>query len=393
MNPVVDWLRRYRRLLGAAFLLTIAGLFMWRVRAVLTPFVLAGVLAYLLNPLLKLLLKRGFSRVAALIFIYLVVFLSVAVAVGFLIPRVIIELGRLAEFLPGLFAQLQQMVLDFQEQYTQVQMPQAVRQAIDDAVLSIQSQALGLIGRTAQSILGVFSAFFGLIIAPILSFYLLKDVHGLRLGVQRLIPAADRESTFKLLGDVDKVLSGFVRGQLTVALLVGSLVAVALTFLQIRFAVILGIFAGITNIIPYFGPILGAIPILAVAATMSYMDVLRALIAVVVIQQLESQVISPRVIGRSVGLHPLAVVFALLVGLELYGILGMIIAVPIAGIIRVLVDVWVDGRASGEAAAHVAQAAHAAQGGEESDNDDRPEPEEPEGKAKTPQPPPGPQPS
>lgn len=366
---------------------------MWRVRAVLTPFVLAGVLAYLLNPLLKLLLKRGFSRVAALIFIYLVVFLSVAVAVGFLIPRVIIELGRLAEFLPGLFAQLQQMVLDFQEQYTQVQMPQAVRQAIDDAVLSIQSQALGLIGRTAQSILGVFSAFFGLIIAPILSFYLLKDVHGLRLGVQRLIPAADRESTFKLLGDVDKVLSGFVRGQLTVALLVGSLVAVALTFLQIRFAVILGIFAGITNIIPYFGPILGAIPILAVAATMSYMDVLRALIAVVVIQQLESQVISPRVIGRSVGLHPLAVVFALLVGLELYGILGMIIAVPIAGIIRVLVDVWVDGRASGEAAAHVAQAAHAAQGGEESDNDDRPEPEEPEGKAKTPQPPPGPQPS
>jgi len=393
VNPVVDWLRRYRRLLGAAFLLTIAGLFMWRVRAVLTPFVLAGVLAYLLNPLLKLLLKRGFSRVAALIFIYLVVFLSVAVAVGFLIPRVIIELGRLAEFLPGLFAQLQQMVLDFQEQYTQVQMPQAVRQAIDDAVLSIQSQALGLIGRTAQSILGVFSAFFGLIIAPILSFYLLKDVHGLRLGVQRLIPAADRESTFKLLGDVDKVLSGFVRGQLTVALLVGSLVAVALTFLQIRFAVILGIFAGITNIIPYFGPILGAIPILAVAATMSYMDVLRALIAVVVIQQLESQVISPRVIGRSVGLHPLAVVFALLVGLELYGILGMIIAVPIAGIIRVLVDVWVDGRASGEAAAHVAQAAHAAQGGEESDNDDRPEPEEPEGKAKTPQPPPGPQPS
>jgi predicted PurR-regulated permease PerM len=341
MNPIVEWLRRYRRLLGAAFLLALLAAGLWRVRAILSPFVLAGVLAYVLNPLLKLLIRKGFRRVAALGLIYLVVFLALAVAIGGLIPVVINELTRLAEFLPGYFAEVQRWALGLQERYSQVQLPPAVRQAIDDAVLSIQSQAIGMIARLAQSILGVFSAAFGLVLAPLLSFYLLKDLHGLRAGLRRVIPAQDRDASFRLLSDVDKVLSGFVRGQLTVALIVGSLVAVALTLLGIRFAVILGIFAGVTNIIPYFGPILGAIPILAVASASSTLDLLKAFVAVAVVQQLESQLISPRVIGRNVGLHPLAVVFALLAGFELYGILGMLLAVPIAGVIRVLVDYWV----------------------------------------------------
>ncbi len=348
MGLVAEWFNKYRRLLGAAVLLALAALAVWRIRAVLLPFVLAVVLSYLFNPLVNLLVKKGFARAPALLFIYLMFILSVAVAVGLVIPAVVFELNRLAEFVPEYFAQLQAMAYDFQARYSEVQLPQAVRQAIDDAVLTVQGKLLSLVSSAAQGVLGVFSAMFSLILAPVLSFYLLKDLDGMRAGFGRFLPARDRKGTLNLLSEIDHVVAGFVRGQLIVAAIVGTLVTVALFVLNIRFAVILGIVAGIAEVIPYFGPFIGAIPALAVAASTSTVDAIKVLIALVAVQQLESQFISPRVIGKHVGLHPLAVIFALLVGFELFGVVGMIVAVPTAGIIRVLLDHWVADRSAKE---------------------------------------------
>lgn len=341
MNLIGEWAKRYRRLLGAAFLLALLAVILWQVRAVLPPFVLAGILSYVISPVLNLLMRKGFSRGAALGLIYLVVFLAVVVAVGGLVPVIITELSRLTEFLPGFFLQVQDWAIGLQQRYSQVQLPPPVRQAVDDMILSVQSQALGIIGRAAQGILGIFGAAFGLVLAPLLSFYLLRDIHRLRAGFGRLIPRSERRTSLQLLSDIDRVLSGFVRGQLTVALIVGALTALALALLGIRFSVILGIFAGLTNLIPYFGAPIAAVPILAVASASSSLHLLWAAIAMVLIQQLESQVISPRIIGRSVGLHPLAVVFALLVGFQWHGVVGVLVAVPVAGVIRVLADYWV----------------------------------------------------
>ncbi|NLE57672.1 MAG: AI-2E family transporter, partial [Planctomycetes bacterium] len=287
MGTVADWFNRHRRLLGAAVLLALVSLAVWRIRGVLLPFVLAIVLSYLFNPLVKLLVKKGFSRTAALVFIYVVFFLTVAVGVGLVIPTVVFELNRLAEFVPQYFAQVQEMAYEFQARYSEVQLPQAVRQAIDDAVLTVQGKLLGLVSSAAQSILGVFSAFFSLIVAPVLSFYLLRDVDGLRAGLGRFIPSRDRRGTLKLLSEIDGVVAGFVRGQLIVASIVGSLVTLALFLLNIRFAVILGIVAGVAEVIPYFGPFIGAIPALAVAASTSTLTAIKVLVALTAIQQLE----------------------------------------------------------------------------------------------------------
>lgn len=348
MGLVAEWLNKYRRLLGAAVLLALASLMLWRIRGVLLPFLLAIVLSYLFNPLVKVLVKKGFSRTAALIFIYVMFVLILAVGVGLVIPTVVFELNRLAEFVPQYFAEVQEMAYEFQARYSEVQLPQAVRQAIDDAVLTVQGKLLGLVSSAAQSVLGIFSALFSVVLAPILSFYLLKDVDGMRVGLGRFIPAQERKGTLRLLSEIDQVVAGFVRGQLIVAAIVGTLVTLALLLLKIRFAMILGIVAGITEIIPYFGPFIGAIPALAVAASTSTADAVKVLIALVAVQQLEAQLISPRIIGKHVGLHPLAVIFALLAGFELFGVVGMIVAVPIAGIIRVLVDHWVADRSAKE---------------------------------------------
>jgi predicted PurR-regulated permease PerM len=260
--------------------------------------------------------------------------------VGLLVPVVISELNRLTEFLPGYFAQLQAMSAAFQERYSQFQLPAAVRQSLDEAILAVQGQLLGLIGSVAQGVLGVFTALFSLLLAPILSFYLLKDLDKLRAGMRRILPKRERLGALDLLAEIDAAISGFIRGQLIVAALVGLMVIVALALLKVRFAVILGIFAGITDVIPYFGPLIGAIPAVAVAAVTSPIDSLKVLAAILTIQQIESQVLSPRIIGSHVGLHPLAVVFALLTGFELFGLVGMIAAVPIAAVVRVLISRW-----------------------------------------------------
>jgi len=326
----------HRRLLGAAFLLAAGAVVLWRLRGALTPFILAGVLSYLLNPLVDTLSKRGFSRLAALWFIYAIVLLTGVVVIGLLVPAVVVELGRLADFLPGFFRDLQQMAFDFQSRYSQVQLPQPVRQAIDDAILTVQTQLLRVISLAAQRVLGVFSALLSLLLAPILSFYILKDLDYFRARARTLIPRPERRETWDILSEVDKVVSGFVRGQLIVAAAVGVLVALGLSLLGIRFSVILGTVAGIAEIIPYFGPVIGALPALAVAASMSAVDAVKVLLMVGGVQWVEGNLLAPRIIGRRVGLHPVVVVFALLVGFELSGILGMIAAVPVAGILRVL---------------------------------------------------------
>lgn len=349
MGVVAEWFSRNRRLLGAAFLLSLLVLGIWRVRAVLAPFVLAGVLAYLLNPLVNMLVGRGFSRLTALVFIYLIVILAGVVLVGLIVPTIVIELNRLAEFLPAYFDDLQVLWMRYQEEYSRVQLPGAVRQAIDDLILTVQSALLDVVAAVGQGVLGIFGALFSLVLAPVLSFYLLKDLDRLRGGLRRYIPGPQRPGLLGVLSEIDAVLAGFVRGQLIVVTIVGFLVTGALLLLDVRFAVILGIFAGLTEIVPYFGPAIGALPALAVAAAVSPWLAFKVLVAFVLIQQVEAQVLSPRIMSKNVGLHPLMVIFALLAGFELYGIWGMVAAVPVAGVGRVAL-----GRLMGQSPARAA---------------------------------------
>jgi predicted PurR-regulated permease PerM len=343
MGFLPEFWRRHRRLVGAAVSLLAAGAFLVRVRGILPPFVLAAVLAYILNPLVNHLVRHGFSRLGALVFVYAVVIMAGGVALGLLVPAMLVELGRLADFVPGYFASLQELAGNLQARYSRVQLPQPIRQAIDEAIGSAQRILLRFVAAAAQAVLGLFSALFSLALAPVLSFYLLKDLDRFRSGVRRLIPPTDRAGVWGLLSELSGVVSGFIRGQLTVAALVGLLVTGALALLGIRFAVLLGLVAGVAEIIPYFGPVIGAIPALAVAAAGSPLDLVKVAVAFIAIQQVESVIIAPRIIGDRVGLHPLGVIFALLAGFELYGVAGMIGAVPAAGMLRVLLLRWLAG--------------------------------------------------
>ena len=165
---------------------------------------------------------------------------------------------------------------------------------------------------------------------------MLRDHEEMRERLFLYIPLEYRTPIKNVLREVNRALNGFFRGQLLISGAVGLLIYIGLSILKVRYALFIGFIAGLFDIIPYFGPIIGFIPAAAFAFLRSPISVLWVLAIFVLANQLESSIIAPKIIGDRVGLHPLAVIFAVLVGGELLGITGMLVAVPAASIVRVL---------------------------------------------------------
>ena len=176
-----------------------------------------------------------------------------------------------------------------------------------------------------------------LVFAPILAYYFIRDWEKIRDGFLSLFPPRNRSQLVNLGLDIDQVLSGFVQGHLTVCLIVGALTGLAAALLGIKYAIIIGIINGIAELFPYLGPILGAIPSVALALTEGSRPAIYLGLAILLIQQVEANLLSPRIVGTRVGLHPLLVIFVLLSGGELFGIWGILLAVPVVAVLKVLV--------------------------------------------------------
>lgn len=320
-------------LLAAAVL---AFAFLLRVRAVLTPFVLATILAYLLAPAVRFLGRRRLSRFLAIIVLYLVLLAIIGSFFFYLIPSLVAELEKLAQNLPGYTAQVQGLVQYFQQRYRHAALPDPVRQVIDESVAGIGNTLLDFVRRTVQDILGFAPQLINVILAPVLAFYLLLDWDAIGRQLMAALPARRRPAILAALADMDRMLGGYVRSEIIVAAIVGGLSGLAMALLGLRFALVFGVISGIGELIPYFGPVLAAIPPIAFALLRSPGLAIKVGVAYVVIQQLEGNVIGPKIVGDHVGLHPLVIIFALLAGGTVAGIPGMLLAVPIAGVIKIL---------------------------------------------------------
>jgi predicted PurR-regulated permease PerM len=175
------------------------------------------------------------------------------------------------------------------------------------------------------------------VISPILAFYLLHDWFKIKEELLTLLPTKYRRETIAIFKDVDKVLSGVIRGQLTVALIVGVLVTIGLYFLHVKYFLLIAILASMLDVIPYFGAFIGATPAVTLALLHSPLLAFKVAILFFAIHQLEGTVIHPRILGENVGLHPLSVIFFVFVGGELGGFIGMLLGVPLAAIGKVFI--------------------------------------------------------
>ncbi len=325
----------YRRILHyfawlmALFLLCFL---VFKIRGILAPFIFAIILAYIFNPALGFLQKHGFSRMGALIALYFALAGLIFISATEVVPLIISELDTFSESLPLYTGRMQDALNVLHKEYSRVGIPQSLRQALDDAIGRGEAGLLDVTGRIVDGCIGTVSYLIGLILAPVIAFYILKDLTSLKKAVVNGIPHRYRGDVLALLQAIDETVGGFILGHVLVSILVGVLCAVGLYLLQIDFALLLGLVAGITNFIPYFGPVIGAVPALFIAMLKSPRHSFYVLIMYTIIQQVESGILVPAIIGDKVGLHPLAVIFILLAGGELFGLLGLLLSVPTVAI-------------------------------------------------------------
>ncbi|AZR73627.1 hypothetical protein BBF96_09650 [Anoxybacter fermentans] len=327
---------KYQKLLILILLLLAGFYFLYLVRGILFPFFMAGVIAYLVNPMIEKLLGRGFNRVGAIILLFSML-LTISLIFGvFGLPLIVEELNSLSQTLPTYVNSLQTRLDQLCKDLQRVKMPAILKQVADQTLQKVEQAGLDFLNRLTDLIFNFLSHLMSLVMAPIIAFYILKDLEILTESVKSWVPRKYQREVFKLWNDINKVLSGFMRGQFLVAIFIAILTTIGLIILKVNFAIVLGAIAGAFNVIPYLGPILGAIPAVAIVLIKSPIRALGVVILFIVIQQIESGLISPRIMGESVGLHPLTVIFAVLAGGQIGGVVGMILAVPIAGVVKVI---------------------------------------------------------
>lgn len=310
--------------------------FFWCVRSALYPFIIGLFLAYLLNPIVCYLEGRGFRRLWAIMMIYLLLFGVVIIGGSKLLTLLIRDLEYFAQDLPRILHRIDELLTVLQSQYQNSALPYSFRLAIDEALLVLEHDIQQFIGEIVNSIIAIARNSIGVVISPILTFYLLYDWYEIKKELLLLVPGRLRTESVSFFRDVDKVLAGIIRGQLTVACIIGICITTGLYFLQVKFALMIGILAGIFDVIPYFGAIIGAAPAVMLAMIESSWLTAQVIVLFVVIQQIEGNVIHPKIIGDNIGLHPLAVIFCVFVGGEMYGIIGMLLGVPVMAIGKVL---------------------------------------------------------
>lgn len=238
---------------------------LWLVRGGLYPFVIALLLAYILNPAVCFFEQKGFKRIWAIIFVYLLLFSTLIIGGSKLIPMLVRELENFGKELPNLTCKSEEMYQVIQWQYKNSLLPTTLRIALDNVLITLHTQLQSLVTATVDAIIGLITHFAGLAISPILAFYLLHDWYVIKEELLIILPGRWRHEIFLFLKDVDKVLSGVIRGQITIALIVGLLVSAGLHLLNVKYALLIGIMAGLLDIIPYFGAVIGATPAVILA--------------------------------------------------------------------------------------------------------------------------------
>lgn len=327
----------------AAIVILIA--FLYAIRSTLPPFLIAFAIAWLLDPVLDRLQKHGLRRVWAVLFIY-VAFLAVfVVGLLFLVPAIIDQAKQLGSDFPEYSARFTQYASETFEKHhdtlVRFKLPTTLREVFSRYSDQVNSQIGAGVNLATAFITANLSRALWIILIPIIAFYFLMDIDRMRNKAALLLPESIRPRAVDFLSRVGAVFSSYVRGLLIVCLMYGIATTVVLEILHLKYGIILGLLAGILYAVPYLGAIVTMLLVFLVGLATYPHGVSQAIwptLAMIVLNQLIfDPVITPRIIGKSVGLHPVLSLFALLAGGRLFGLVGMILAVPVAASIQEIV--------------------------------------------------------
>jgi predicted PurR-regulated permease PerM len=330
-RPIVFW--------ASVFALTIV--VMWLLGDVLLPFVAGATIAYLCNPLTNRLERLLPRWIAALIVITLVVLFCVLLIL-LIVPVIGAQLAAFIEDLPGYVRRLQALISDPSRPWLSRFVGERFAGADKSSgELMTQAAALGtaFLGKIWSGGAAVLSLFSLLVITPVVAFYFIVDWERIVKSLERLVPRSQHDTVVKLARQTDAAIAGFVRGQTVVCVLLGIFYAVALSVVGLNFGLLIGLLSGLISFIPYVGSVTGFVLATGIALAQFWPEWIW-IVAVMGIflfgQFIEGNILVPKLVGDSVGLHPLWLMFALFAFGYLFGFLGLLLAVPLAAAVGVL---------------------------------------------------------
>ena len=304
---------------------------------VILPFIVGAGLAYFLDPVADRLQRLGLSRVAATAVITVVAILMVVLLVLAIIPSLISQLTALVNAAPQIAAKMQSFLL---ERFPELSdSTSTMRQTLAQIGASIQERGAALANGLLSSALGILNAVIFIVVVPVVAFYLLLDWDKLMARIDSMIPR-DHAPTVRMLGaEINTVIAGFVRGQVSVCLILGTFYSVALMLAGLQYGLVVGAIAGAITFIPYIGSLVGGALAIGLALFQFWGDWVSIGIvgAIFVVGQfVEGNILTPKLVGESVGLHPVWLLFALSLFGALFGFAGMLVAVPVAAAVGVI---------------------------------------------------------
>lgn len=324
-------------LVGLAALVALLGYIGWVFRVAFAPLVLAGAIVFLLNPAVTALTKRGVPRALSTALAYLAVFAVLAIAAVSIFPLAADQADQLAQDWPDISERaetwLDEVAEDSQGTFFEFNREE-LAEALDGGETSLSQQ----LAQARRIGLLIFHFLLVVVLAPIIAFYLIVDLPHLTKVAASLVPAAARDEVDVVMRRLNRAIGGFFRGQIMVALMVGVMVSIGLAVIGLRFWFLIGMIAGMFNMIPLIGPWIGGVPGVVIALTTG--DMLQAVgvvVVMVVAQQIDNHFITPQVMQRAVSLHPSAVILALLAGGTLGGFFGLLLAVPVAAALKIVI--------------------------------------------------------
>ena len=315
-------------------------------RRIVAPFFIAFALAYLMDPLVDRLASFKLSRTLSVLVLMLTFFFMALGAVVLLVPIFSMQAENLAKNIPayvGIFQEWFRPVLDLISGLDPAKVEEFVNEGLSrfgELPMKALQFSSKFVWGSISNLFNIVLMFANLVIIPVVMFYLLRDFDSINQKLLALVPPRFQDKTKDIVSEIDQVLSSFVRGQLMVAGLMGVMYSIGLFLCDTPMSLSLGMMAGLVNLVPYLGLVFGFVPaaLLTYVHTQELMPVLAVAGVFGVVQALEGMVITPRVVGENIGLHPVAVILAVLLGGELFGLAGMILGVPGVAVLNVLIS-------------------------------------------------------
>ncbi|MBC6116645.1 AI-2E family transporter [Listeria innocua] len=310
-------------------------------KTVAAPIILAGISYYLFNPIIDWLEKKKWKRGWAIALLYLVIIGLIILLFSFVIPAVKDQIVSLFKSFPGYWDQITQKFDEFSRSSLFDQIKDKLSTNMSDIMKTLSTKGTSVINSAITSIGSIVGTVTEVVLAivttPLVLFYLLKDGKKLPDFLLKMLPVNGRAHTRQVLGEANHQISSYIRGQIIVSLCIGILLFIGYLIIGLPYALTLAIIAACTSIVPYLGPAIAITPAIIIAIVTSPWLLIKLIIVWCVVQLLEGKFISPQVMGKTLKVHPITILFVILIAGNLFGILGVIFAVPGYAVLKVVV--------------------------------------------------------